>query len=148
MSTRSMIARAKENDMYESIYCHSDGYYEHNGKLLFEYYQTDDKIDELFALGDLSILGANIGREINFDDHEARRNGQQCRAYHRDRNESWDVTQPVIHSSKMRMEQFFRESWAEYFYLWEDGIWKAVHGRNEYPWVPLRDALLAEGIVV
>ena len=37
MSTRSSIA-IKHGDRIKSIYCHSDGYLEYNGRVLLEHY--------------------------------------------------------------------------------------------------------------
>ena len=38
MSTRSRIAIKQNDGTYKSIYCHSDGYLEHNGYILYNYY--------------------------------------------------------------------------------------------------------------
>jgi hypothetical protein len=46
MSTRSFIA-LEEGDKYKAIYCHWDGYPEHNGKILVANYNTQEKIKKL-----------------------------------------------------------------------------------------------------
>lgn len=50
MSTRSTIG-IKENGIIRSIYCHWDGYPENNGKILYEHYNSKEKVEELLRLG-------------------------------------------------------------------------------------------------
>lgn len=60
MSTHSFIAKKVGADQYKSIYCHFDGYPSHVGLLLCKYYNTEEKLDELLALGDLGSLGSDL----------------------------------------------------------------------------------------
>ena len=57
MSTRVWIAKELDNGKYRSIYCHSDGYPSHTGMILLKHYDTEEKLDELLKLGDISIIG-------------------------------------------------------------------------------------------
>ena len=84
MGTRSAIG-IKHGDVVKAVYCHWDGYLEHNGKILNEHYTNVPKIVELIDLGDLSILGAEIGTECHF---EYNRPEGQCLAYGRDRGDT------------------------------------------------------------
>jgi len=59
MSTRSTISKVNQDGTITSIYCHWDGYYSNNGKLLLENYNDEKKIDELLSLGSLSSLEKN-----------------------------------------------------------------------------------------
>lgn len=59
MSTRSLIGKDYGNEI-KAIYCHFDGYPQHNGAILKECYSDDGKIDELIRLGDISSLGPKI----------------------------------------------------------------------------------------
>lgn len=62
MSTRSTIGiRRKADNSVKKIYCHWDGYIEWNGAILQKYYNTAEKVEKLLALGNLSILGPEIG---------------------------------------------------------------------------------------
>jgi len=62
MSTRSTIAKVQEDGQtIRSIYCHFDGYPDYVGKVLQEHYTDMNKIDQLLALGDLSVLDKEIG---------------------------------------------------------------------------------------
>lgn len=84
MSTRSSIAILNHDGTVTSIYCHSDGYPSYNGKILLEHYTTEEKVRELLAYGDMSILAPDIGEK---HDHRSRAEGV-CTFYHRDRGES------------------------------------------------------------
>lgn len=67
MSTRSNIAILNTNGTVEEIYCHNDGNPAGVGKILLEHYNTEPKVRELIALGDISILGEVIGEKHDFD---------------------------------------------------------------------------------
>ena len=69
MATRSTIAKLGKNGIIKAVYCHSDGYLEHVGKVLNEHYKDKSKVDELLAHGDLSTLNQNIGEKLPFDDY-------------------------------------------------------------------------------
>ena len=73
MGTRSAIAM-KTEDGIRSIYCHWDGYVDHNGRILKEFYSTDEKVKALLDLGDLSSLRQEIGEAHDFDRHYAEPN--------------------------------------------------------------------------
>ena len=63
MGTRSMIGMVEADGSVSAIYCHWDGYLSHNGKILDEHYDSDIKVAELIALGNLSSLGVNLEPE-------------------------------------------------------------------------------------
>ena len=75
MSTNSIIGIKRLDGSINKIYCHWDGYIEHNGLYLQLCYDTPKKIEELLKLGNLSSLGETI---------------ENCNAYHRDRKEKWE----------------------------------------------------------
>ena len=79
MATRSLIGINLNNGITKIIYCHWDGYPEHNGQLLVNNYNSPSAVFDLLELGDLSSLA------------EA---PDQCTAYHRDRNEPWGMVEP------------------------------------------------------
>lgn len=119
MSTNSRIGILNEDGSVISIYCHWDGYPSHNGKILFESYNTPEKIYALMELGDLSSLGEEIGEKHDFNE----RPEGVCTAYGRDRDES-DV-EPRTYKN----EQDFYANGQEYNYLFKDGKWH-VRGRR------------------
>ena len=90
MSTRSTIAKLGKDGIIKAVYCHFDGYLEHNGALLNKHYQDEDKVDGLLEQGDISSLGKDIGIAVNFYEPtfiEEDDFAYQCKFYHRDRGE-------------------------------------------------------------
>lgn len=120
MSTRSAII-TKTDTGYAGIYCHFDGYLDGVGKTLLEHYKTQEKVNQLIALGDISTLGPEIGEAHDFDN----RDGKQTTAYMRDRGETGceqrqgetinDVEKGIGHNG--------------YVYVFEDGKW-TVNGED------------------
>src|SRR5689334_13390131 len=84
MSTRSDIIRQNLDGSYDKIYCHWDGYPSNNGKILLEHYADPQKVGALIALGDLSVLGPELGEKHLFEENRP----GQCKAYGRDRGET------------------------------------------------------------
>lgn len=66
MGTRSTIALEYADGTVEQVYCHWDGYLDHNGKILQEHYSDPFKLQELINHGDLSSLGKLIGKKHPF----------------------------------------------------------------------------------
>jgi hypothetical protein len=60
MATRSRIGIELKNGSVLSVYCHWDGYPEHNGKKLKEHFNTRAKVAELIDGGDISALWTNV----------------------------------------------------------------------------------------
>jgi predicted CxxxxCH...CXXCH cytochrome family protein len=82
MSTRSRIGIINKDKTVTSIYCHFDGYPEGVGKTLKQHWMDTKKIKKLLKLGNLSILGKEIGKKQNFDSPS---NTDWCLTYGRDR---------------------------------------------------------------
>jgi hypothetical protein len=156
MSTRSAIILKTSEGKYRSIYCHSDGYLEHNGKILHEHFQDPEKVEQLINLGGLSVLAPEIGEKHDFDDfdwmleylrkgdregREADPRNNWCRFYHRDRGEPWDSNKPE-EFSVMNIAHYRSHYGAEYIYLFEDGVWKVhdVYSNYGNTFIPLSDA--------
>ena len=122
MGTRSTIAIQNSNGTVTGIYCHWDGYLEHNGKILASSYTTEAKVRELIALGDLSSLGETIGSRQNFDDPVK----GTCIAYGRDRNET-DVAAGTFDSHADLLESFGQG----FDYLFTPGEgWSVARGKK------------------
>ena len=66
MGTRSTIALEFADGTVEQVYCHWDGYLEHNGKILAEHYSDPFVLRELIDMGDMSSLGKVIGKKHPF----------------------------------------------------------------------------------
>lgn len=142
MGTRSAIAM-KTADGIRSIYCHWDGYVDHNGRILKEFYSTDDKVQALLDLGDLSSLRQEIGEPHTFDRHQAEPEldmfDNWCLAYGRDRGET-DVDAKTFEDVKTWVESM-ASSWCEYFYLWDGRDWLVSNGKMDPQGYPEFDFL-------
>ena len=66
MGTRSTIALEFADGTVQQVYCHWDGYLEHNGAILKEHYSNPFKLRDLIDLGDLSSLRPEIGEKHPF----------------------------------------------------------------------------------
>ena len=117
MATRSMIAIEDNGEVY-AIYCHNDGYLEHNGKILLQNYQDVDLVESLIDLGDLSLLGKELGKKQNFNQPTSY---DWCLAYGRDRKEIGTAAQKF----STREEAVEHFDGCDYFYLYEviSGEW-------------------------
>jgi len=106
MSTRSRIAIENQNGSVTSIYCHFVGYISGVGKLKKENYTTQDKVEALIELGDISSLEMTPA---------------STDAYHRDRCEDLHKT------SYLCVEDLFNlgfQSGIEYVYCFtKNNIW-------------------------
>jgi hypothetical protein len=60
MGTRSTIALEYADGTVGQIYCHWDGYLDHNGKILQNYYTDPFKVRELLDGGDMSSLSDTV----------------------------------------------------------------------------------------
>lgn len=119
MGTRSRHGYKKEDGSYITSYCHWDGYLSHNGKILLDNYNTNEKVKELVELGDLSILGSVIGEKTEFD---VKVKGQ-CTAYRRDRGECWNEVKPLLSINYLNLVSYLSKSDEEYLYIWQEGEW-------------------------
>jgi len=135
-----------------AVYCHWDGYLEHNGAILHKHYAASSKVNNLIALGDISSLRPEIGEKHAFSrletpmDDEAydKLYGNMTTFYTRDRGE--DTPFKVFPTLK-KAEDYFEGSWCEYLYVfkykksddYQSGEWhfKVMGGR----WRKLAPAL-------
>ena len=151
MGTRSRIG-VMHGDNVKSVYCHWDGYLQHNGAILQEHYDSA-KANQLVALGDLSSLRPNIGEKHAFSQFELRAEEvagfkllteNMCTFYGRDRGETG--TEWKTHTNFV---DFFAEvegSWCEWYYIMRDGVWYVgnIYDKDEQFYkklVPLAEAL-------
>lgn len=56
MSTRSGIGIINNDNSIDIIYCHHDGYPDHNGRILIKNYENEQSIRQLLSLGNTSGL--------------------------------------------------------------------------------------------
>ena len=69
MGTRSTIALEFADKTVQQVYCHWDGYLDHNGKILFENYSNPFILRDLIDMGDISSLGPKVGTKHPFSPH-------------------------------------------------------------------------------
>lgn len=60
MATRSTIALEYADGTVGQIYCHWDGYLEHNGEILLNEYKDPFKVRDLLDNGDMSSLDSDV----------------------------------------------------------------------------------------
>ena len=118
MATRSNIAIQNEDGTVQSVYCHWDGYLEHNGKLLLKHYNTEETIKELISNGSLSSLGERINPIGDLHDFDNKEEGTTV-FYARDRGES------VVVSRFDNINQWTKNI-EEYGYIWMKGQWHFI----------------------
>lgn len=138
-----------ETGQVRFVYCHFDGYPKGVGKTLVEHYRDRETVEELLALGGLSILGDGIGERHSFDwqtalnqefnerqkregwpmeefwkrfyaDPEYKRLSTMTLAYHRDRGDPLDIREAEDVAAYYATAN---ESWTEYAYLYRQGVW-------------------------
>ena len=127
MSTRSRIG-VMHGDKLKSVYCHWDGYLQHNGQLLQDHYDSA-KANHLVSLGYISSLKEEIGVEHPFSMFDVTPNlsqaeyykkyGKMTTFYGRDRKETGtDFT------VDQTFEEFLSKDYdCEYYYIMRDGVW-------------------------
>jgi hypothetical protein len=136
MGTRSTIALEFADGTIGQVYCHWDGYLEHNGKVLRDHYSDPFKLRVLIDLGDLSSLAADIGTKHK-DDFDARIKGE-CTFYGRDRGE--EGTEADYFKSYLDYIDNFQPE--EYNYiLRRDGKWYVSMGEMGQEYILLDEAL-------
>jgi len=107
-----------------AVYCHWDGYLEHNGAILQKHYSNSPKVNNLIALGDLSSLRAEIGDKHLFSSMELPKDERaahdeavkdMCTFYGRDRGET-GVEFKVFPTLKEAEDHY---TWSDYFYCFK-----------------------------
>ena len=146
MGTRSRIG-VMHGDKCKSVYCHWDGYLDHNGRILLNHYDSA-KANYLVALGDISSLDHNIeipeGVEHTFDNPAK----DITSFYGRDRGEEGNEF-AVDHDFESFMKRV-DDSGAEFYYIMKDGEWFVGNNYGSGPLsgrlVPLAEALAEHDI--
>jgi hypothetical protein len=67
MATRSTIALEYANGTVQQVYCHWDGYLDHNGKILLNNWSDPFKLQQLIELGTVSSLSTDVGTQHPFN---------------------------------------------------------------------------------
>jgi len=147
MATRSTIALEFADGTVEQVYCHWDGYLEHNGKILAEHYSDPFKLRDLIDLGGLSSLRRDIGEKHAFSQFDlpkeeveafVKRTENMCTFYARDRGERLSA-----HKFVDFQDYLAHHLYEEYEYiLRKDGNWYVQC--HDDPYVTLKSAIADE----
>jgi hypothetical protein len=146
MATRSTIALEYADDTVQQVYCHWDGYLEHNGSILFKHYSDAYKLRDLIDQGDISSLGTDVGEKHAFSrldttlpaDEYERLYGHMTTFYGRDRGEEGVAAKQFLDFQDY-MVRFQHEEYA--YILRADGNWYVKQYNKEFEL--LADALAA-----
>lgn len=123
MSTRSIIALRNE-DSIVSVYCHHDGYVEHNGRILHDHYTKREQVADLMLRGDMSCLGETVA---------------ECKFY----NDMGEKTSAATHSTFEELMNDLNGSDMEFAYiLLANDSWVVVDIRKQR--VQMLDEAVAE----
>jgi hypothetical protein len=134
MATRSTIGVLNTDGSVTAVYCHWDGYPEHNGKVLMENYTTEEKVRELIGLGSISSLGSKIGEHHPFSKFELKQEApdfdELMAKYAKSETEGWttfygrDRGEPnCVPNIFPNVAEFVNEFGEEYNYLFINGTW-------------------------
>lgn len=122
MSTRSYILVEQDDSTYKGVYCHWDGYPDHNGALLQDFFNSREKAEEILSLGNLSFLQPYLHPDPEKGEHtfdyDKPRQEFVTIAYGRDRGEKGQEAK--IYD----LNDLSKNSWADYFYIYtKDDRW-------------------------
>lgn len=129
MSTRARIGIVNADKSVTSIYTHSDGYIEHHGPILLNHYNTEAKIRGLLKLGNLSVLGKELGKKHDFNT-QYDVYPDWCKAYKRDRGDKLELAK---NKTVALFEEMCRNSDQEWMYLFNNGVWH-ISGTGLIKW--------------
>ena len=137
MATRSTIALEYADGTIGQVYCHWDGYLEHNGAMLSNYYSDPFILRDLIDLGDVSSLKPTVGTKHAFShfDTEMKQEeyetlyGNMTTFYGRDRGET-GTGQKTFVDFQDYMVRFQHEEYA--YILRKDGQWYVKQHSNEF----------------
>lgn len=123
MATRGTIAIQNADGSINVVYSHWDNYIEGAGRLLLEYYNNKEAVENLIANGDISALGSYVSSTPKPFDRTGEKDwytifytyrGEQLRVNHWSSIEDYE-----------RNQQF-----EEYNYLFCDGVWSVNSGND------------------
>jgi len=113
MSTRSAIGMVTWDGKIKAVYCHFDGYITGGvGEMLFARYKDIFKVNQLIDGGHISTLGGLI-RETKYYG----------------KSDSISFGKPDLFDTRAEFVSYYKNSWCEYFYLFENDYWLVTQNR-------------------
>ncbi len=126
MSTNSTINIQHKDGSIDGVYCHWDGYPSYNGQLLYAFYNTPEKVNELISHGGISSLGMNIGEKLPKDwdkSRDVKAKNFQCEFYARDKGEKIEIS----HDKDIEQQAY------NYLFDEEQEKWYLVENHKKIP---------------
>ncbi len=143
MGTRSDIIVERADGKWARIYCHWDGYLDHNGTILAEHYNTQERAEAVVAPGDMSSLAEKCDKPKGHS-YQTPVPGYSV-YYGRARGET-DVNATI--GDSLAAVWPGSDTGTEYTYVWKrDGGWFVGDAdEGSEPLVPLAQALAGENV--
>ncbi len=119
MSTRSQIGVKNLDGSIEIVYCHSDGYFSHNGQMLFTHHNNEAAARKIVSLGGVSFLDERLepSGPHSFD-YSVREAG--CSTFYaRDRGDAGGLAEKDVHPNFNDYAE--NGNHQEYAYLYDVG---------------------------
>lgn len=120
MATRCLILK-EDGKSLKGINCHYDGYPDHVGLLLDNYYNTTKMVEALISLGDISVLDKKLEPTTKSHSFDTPEKGVTI-AYARDRGEKLEIVQ----TTRKELEKLAKDNWAEYVYIYNGKVWNVL----------------------
>ena len=126
MATRSTIAVEHADGTVSQVYCHWDGYLSHNGQILVDHYDTQEKAEQLVSLGSMSSLRPKCIPDPAKKHSSINPQDDVTTYYSRDNGEPFVVPSlyPTVDNYKRNLQC------EEYDYLFTEGQWEVSNGRG------------------
>lgn len=118
MGTNSLIGFTTPSGKVRNISCCLDGNPSQVGRRLFDHYQDPTKIEQLIALGDISILGAKLAPEPGEEHSLHKYVPGVTLAYHRDDGRELEIYEESVPSFRSVHNNAL--PWIYHFYR---GVW-------------------------
>lgn len=144
MATRSAIGYRKPDGSVRAVYCHWDGYPEHQLPILKKHYSGTRKVQALIKPGSMSCLrtrqvwehsslmaenGEIVRDAEGYARYENDRDPQPL--YHRERGDGRDAEAPI--TSHWPRNEWFHSHDCEYVYIFErDKTWTVLSERDPF----------------
>lgn len=150
MGTRSTIALEFADGTVEQVYCHWDGYLDHNGVILLQHYSDPFKLRELIDLGDISSLRPTVGTKHAFSRLEVPMDGEAYDKLYGDMTTFYARDRGETGTSAKKFKDFAdykaNHQYEEFEYILracgDKAVWFVADHNSTY--VPLTVALEAE----
>ena len=132
MATRGTIAVEHPDGTITQVYSHWDNYLDHNGRILRDYYNSQELAEELVSMGDMSSLGPRIHPR---GPHSYDRPEEHVSVfYHRDHGQAFTNTKYSDYDEYIQTGQY-----EEYNYIFRNNQWYVDWPNPETPLVDAFD---------